>query len=66
MVILENNVKCLGNDCLYGQQISALSIALGSGKLLMCNSPCKSQDVARTYFSQHLSGRKNPFVLLFT
>ena len=65
MVILENNVKCLGNDCLYGQQISALSIAWGNGKRPMCNSPCKSQDVARTNFSQFLSGRKNTFVLLY-
>ena len=44
MVVWEHHIKCLGNDGLQGQQISALGNALGNDKRQKYNPPCKGKN----------------------
>ena len=40
---MEHKVKCLGNDSLQGQQISAQGNALGNSNRQICNTPYKGK-----------------------
>ena len=43
MMVVELNVKYLGNDGLKGQQLSAQGNTLGNRNRRMCNTPCKGK-----------------------
>jgi len=60
MVVWEHHIKCLGNDGLQGQQISAQGNALGNDKRQMYNSPCKGKRTNMLYFAFALVGRVFP------
>ena len=43
MVVMEHKVKCLGNDGLQGQQISAQGNTLGNCNRWICKTPSKGK-----------------------
>ena len=60
MVVWEHHIKCLGNDGLQGQQISAQGNALGNVKRQMFNPPCKGKRTNMLNYAYALAGRNYP------
>ena len=56
MVVWEHHVKCLGNDGLQGQQISAQGNALGNDKRQKYNPPCKGKSIMNIFVLLPLQG----------
>ena len=45
MVVMEHKVKCLDNDGLQGQHLSAQGNTLGNSNRQICNTPCKGKSL---------------------